>query len=551
MLRRRQVTRRFLATVMFTDIVGSTERAAELGDRAWRDLLERHHAVVRRELKTFHGREIDTAGDGFFALFEAPEPAVRCAESIIAAVGSLGLQLRAGVHTGECEVIGGGVGGMAVHIGARVAALAGPGEVVVTGSVRDLMTGSDRHFEGGEPRALKGVANPWPVYRLVPDEVDGEALASRRPSMVPLYTRRQRRRLVLAGLAGALVVALGVTGFYVVTRSDAEVVLRENAVGVIGSGDDPQVSAAIAVGQRPTGIAIGAGAVWVTNSISNTVTRIDRRTRTATPIPVGGSPSGVAVGGGAVWIANSGDATVSRIDPQTNRVTVTRVPAGPTGVVVAAGAVWVTNALDASLTELDLLTGDVRHVIPVGGGPTGVAAGGGSLWVTNQGDGTVSRINPATRDTEATIKVGNGPSGIAFGDGAVWVANTIDGSLSRIEATDQSVTSRTLTADGGAYGVATFGRTVWVSNEFAGTLSRISSRRFTLLSTVSIHGGAPLGLATDGEGLWFANAAGGWLCTAGGRSRWPRRESKGRARTHPSLTRASRTTNPFGGWSPS
>ena len=181
--------------MLFTDIVGSTERAAELGDRAWRDLLERHHAVVRRELKAFHGREIDTAGDGFFALFEAPERAVRCAESIIAAVGSLGLQVRAGVHTGECEVIGGGVGGMAVHIGARVAALAGPGEVLVTGSVRDLMTGSDRHFEGGEPRQLKGVADRWPVYRLVPEEVNGEALASRRPSMVPLYTRRQRRRL--------------------------------------------------------------------------------------------------------------------------------------------------------------------------------------------------------------------------------------------------------------------------------------------------------------------------------------------------------------------
>src|SRR5512133_2085370 len=177
---------RVLATILFTDIVGSTERAAQLGDRAWRELLERHHALIRRQLVRFRGREIDTAGDGFFALFEAPERAVRCAESIIAAVGSLGLQVRAGVHTGECEVIGGGLGGMAVHIGARVAALAGPGEVLVTGSVRDLMTGSDRHFDGGEPRQLKGVADPWPVYRLVPDEVNGEALASRRPSMVPL-----------------------------------------------------------------------------------------------------------------------------------------------------------------------------------------------------------------------------------------------------------------------------------------------------------------------------------------------------------------------------
>ena len=195
---RRLATGRFLATVLFTDIVGSTEHAARLGDRAWRDLLARHHALVRRELKGFHGREIGTSGDGFLALFEAPEAAVRAAEAITAAVGSLGLAVRAGVHTGECEVAGGGgIGGMAVHIGSRVAALAGPGEVLVTGSVRDLMTGSDRAFAGGEARELKGVEDPWRVFRLVPEEVNGEAVASRRPSMVPLYTRRQRRGLVV------------------------------------------------------------------------------------------------------------------------------------------------------------------------------------------------------------------------------------------------------------------------------------------------------------------------------------------------------------------
>ena len=137
---------------------------------------------------------------------------MRCAESIIAAVGSLGLQVRAGVHTGECEVIGGGVGGMAVHIGARVAALAGPGEVLVTRSVRDLMTGSDRISTAASPAQLKGVADPWPIYRLVPDEVNGEALASLRPSMVPLYTRRQRRHLVI-GLAAGLVLAIAASGY--------------------------------------------------------------------------------------------------------------------------------------------------------------------------------------------------------------------------------------------------------------------------------------------------------------------------------------------------
>ncbi len=228
----RQATRRFLATVLFTDIVGSTEHAAKVGDRAWRDLVEEHNAIVRRELRAFQGREMDTAGDGFFAVFETPERAVRAAESIISAVQRLGIAVRAGVHMGECEMVGGKVGGMTVTIGARIAALAGPGEVLVSGSVRDLMTGSDRHFEGGDLQELKGVADPWRVYRLVPEDTDGDAVASRRPSMVPLYTRRQKRRLLVT-VAAVLALALALSGGYLLTRDEPEVVVGENAVGVL------------------------------------------------------------------------------------------------------------------------------------------------------------------------------------------------------------------------------------------------------------------------------------------------------------------------------
>ncbi len=470
--------------------------------------------MVRRELRAFHGREIATAGDGFFALFEAPERAVRCAESIVAAVGSLGLQVRAGVHTGECEVIGGGVGGMAVHIGSRVAALAGPGEVLVTGSVRDLMTGSDRHFAGGEPRELKGVADRWPVYRLVPDEVNGEALASRRPSMMPLYTRRQRRRLV-AGLAAVLVVALAVTGFYVLTHAATEVVVGENAVGVIDHGDAARASAAVEVGQRPTGMAFGFGSVWVTNSTDGSVSRIDRRGGNSVPISVGASPSGVAVGAGAVWVANSGDATVSKIDPATSRRDDIRVRPGPTGIVVAFGSVWVTNALDATVTEIDPDTNKVKKVVPVGAGPTGIASGAGYLWVTNQGDDTVTRFDPDTYVADSAINVGTAPAGIAVADGAAWVANNLEGSLSRIDVENLRVTVRTLDEDGGAYGVAASEGNVWVSNEYAGTLMRVTARTFRLADTVRLRG-APLGLAFAGDDLWFTSAEGGSAFHSGG-----------------------------------
>ena len=155
-----------LTTVLFTDIVSSTERAAALGDRAWRDLLTRHHAAVRRELARFRGQELDTAGDGFFATFDGPARAIRCAQAIIADVGELGLELRAGLHTGECELHDGKLAGIAVSIGARVAGEAGPGQVVVSGTVRDLVAGSGIEFEDVGVRALKGVPGEWKLYAV-------------------------------------------------------------------------------------------------------------------------------------------------------------------------------------------------------------------------------------------------------------------------------------------------------------------------------------------------------------------------------------------------
>jgi class 3 adenylate cyclase len=155
-----------LTTVLFTDIVGSTERAAGLGDRAWRDLLARHHAAVRRELARFRGQEVDTAGDGFFATFDGPARAIRCAQAILTGVGELGLGLRAGLHTGECELHDGKLAGIAVNIGSRVAAEAGPGEVLVSSTVRDLVAGSGIEFADLGARALKGIPGEWRLYAV-------------------------------------------------------------------------------------------------------------------------------------------------------------------------------------------------------------------------------------------------------------------------------------------------------------------------------------------------------------------------------------------------
>jgi class 3 adenylate cyclase len=154
-----------LTTVLFTDIVESTTHATALGDRTWADLIERHHALVRGELARYRGKEIDTAGDGFFATFDGPGRAIRCAQAIVAAVEPLGIAVRAGVHTGECEIAANKVAGVAVVVGARVAALAGPREVLATSTVRDLVAGSDLAFESRGVTELKGVGE-WSLYAL-------------------------------------------------------------------------------------------------------------------------------------------------------------------------------------------------------------------------------------------------------------------------------------------------------------------------------------------------------------------------------------------------
>jgi class 3 adenylate cyclase/pimeloyl-ACP methyl ester carboxylesterase len=157
---------RVLATVLFTDIVDSTRRAAEIGDRDWHALLDAHDAVVRVQLNRFRGREVNTSGDGFFAMFDGPQRAIRCAMAIRDAVQALGIEVRAGLHTGECEIRGDDIGGIAVHIGARVSALAGPNEVLVSSTLRDLVIGSGLEFEERGAHELKGVPGEWRLFAV-------------------------------------------------------------------------------------------------------------------------------------------------------------------------------------------------------------------------------------------------------------------------------------------------------------------------------------------------------------------------------------------------
>ena len=188
---------RVLATVLFTDIVGSTGRAAELGDTRWRELLERHDQIVRRQVESFRGRVVKSLGDGMLATFDGPARAVRCAEAACETVtAELGLTIRAGVHTGECEAIDDDLGGMAVHIGSRVAAIAGPGEVLVSSTVRDLVVGSGLAFQDAGEHELKGVPGSWRLFRVAgrapqPEPID--PAAAHMTSADRLFARVARR----------------------------------------------------------------------------------------------------------------------------------------------------------------------------------------------------------------------------------------------------------------------------------------------------------------------------------------------------------------------
>jgi len=198
---------RMLATVLFTDIVGSTERAAELGDRRWRELLERHNTVVRAELRRFDGREVKHTGDGFLATFDGPARAIRCARAIRDGLSESGVEIRVGLHTGECELLGADVGGMAVHIGARVMSSAEAGEILVSSTVKDLVVGSGIEFAPRGTHSLKGAPGDWALFAVQGEEAErGEPnpeLAPVQPNLADRLSRTLARRAPGVARAGA------------------------------------------------------------------------------------------------------------------------------------------------------------------------------------------------------------------------------------------------------------------------------------------------------------------------------------------------------------
>jgi YVTN family beta-propeller protein len=495
-------------TFLFTDIEGSTRLLQTVGRERYGALLAQHQELLRKAFAAHRGEEIDTQGDAFFVAFRSASDALEAAAAVQCALAAedwpegANVQVRIGIHSGEASAAGERYVGFSVHRAARVGAIGHGGQVLVSSATRqlvedDLPPGLSLRDLGSH--RLKDVARPERISQLV-----GDGLQLKFP---PLGTSRSHTRLrvlvpaTLLAVAGAAALGLVLVGGHSgAPRAFAGV--EADSVGIFTGG---HAVADTAVGTGPHGVAVGGGAVWVTNTDADTVSRIDIRTNAVVQtVDVGNGPEGIAIGAGSAWVANSLSGTISRIDTRTNEV-VRTIPVGnrPTGVAFGLGGLWVTNAADRTLLRIDPNTGAPGKPLTIEQGADAVAVGDGSVWVTSGGSpGSVARVDPTVDAVLATITVGNNPGAIAASTDAVWVANREDGTVSRIDpATNRQ--SSAITVGAGPAGVALGRGAVWVANELGGTISKIDPASGNVSKPIETDN-RPLGIAAAGDTLFVA-----------------------------------------------
>jgi len=336
-----------------------------------------------------------------------------------------------------------------------------------------------------------------------------------RPSVDVRRRRLGRRGWIGAGVLVAVAVIAALLAFLLPSGSKA-LTAAPNSIGVL---DGNHVRAVITGGGAPGGIAYGAGAVWVTDTASDQLLRIDPERRTVDRIPVGHGPTGVAVGDGQVWVVNQLDRNVSEINPRALRqVGTVQVGNGASAISFGHGSVWVANATDYSLSRIDPDRAKVVATIPLAGTPGGIASGGEGLWVASSSTGQLLLIDPESNRVSQSIAIGNGPQGVATGSGSVWVANSPDGTVSRYEPSSGRI--HKLTVGDAPAGVAYGDDSVWVANSLDGTVSRIDPD--TGSSRLIRVGNQPTAVAPVGAKAWVtvlpgrASHRGGTLRVAAG-----------------------------------
>jgi class 3 adenylate cyclase/streptogramin lyase len=511
---------RRLATILFTDIVGSTEIAAKLGDARWRELLRRHHAIMRAQLKSFGGREIDTSGDGVFATFDVPAQAVRCACAIAKQTQDLGVEIRAGLHVGEVEIAGREVRGIAVHTGARVCAVGGPTDVLVTSTLTELVGGSRLEFESRGVHTFKGVPGEWRVFNLTkvagaprPTPLDAATVEERLASIEPPPFARRHRAWII-GAAAVVVMAVAATAI-LAGRGNETLPPTGPSLGSMAE-INPSTGVVLTVipdvafsSERaiPTRIAVGEGGVWLlsgatlvhvdeqskkvesTIGLDSSLTgslaigyqtvwvggmggfdRIDPATNEQLkPISVpfvqlGSLPtfSGITVGAGAVWGTDFGQGTIARVDQRTSAVKTFRPGGSTDGVTFGAGVLWVIDNVGGTLSRIDPGTDKVIGQTPVSGNLSQVVAGGGEIWILDARSGSVTPVDTDTLHPDDPVRVGSEPSDIAFGMGAVWITD-FTGSIYRLDPVTREVAHIDVGFPVAAIGVDERSSSLWVA----------------------------------------------------------------------------------------
>jgi YVTN family beta-propeller protein len=508
-------------TFLFTDIEGSTRLLKQLRDR-YGEVLAEHRRILRAAFEEHGGQEIDTQGDAFFVAFSKATDAALAAGAAQHALAEhtwpdgVEVRVRMGMHTGEPRVGDEGYHGLGVHRAARIMAAAHGGQILLSQATSSVLEDDELagiHLRDLGRHPLKDIDRPEHIYQLdidglplefppprteAPTVYAGHEAELEQAARAAVWRARFRTRRWLAAaiagflVAGALIAALALTlssgTAHALSHVDA------NAVGLVSAATG-KISKEVPVGATPSHLAVGEGAVWVTNADGDSVSRIDPVKKIVVQtIPVGSSPSGITTGNHAVWVANSLNGTVSRIDPGTNTVVQPiKVGNGPTSIVYAAGSVWVANTGDDTITKINADSGRPTTLQVAA---TELAFGDGTLWASQRAAHRVVRINPESGDVVQSIAVGNGPAGLAFGNGAAWVANSLDGTVSRIDPTTNSVPSTIPTGNGPA-AVAVGPHGVWVSNEFGGTLARIDPRINQVAQRINV-GDRPQGVAISG-----------------------------------------------------
>jgi class 3 adenylate cyclase/streptogramin lyase len=512
---------RVLSAVLFTDLVSSTMIAEELGDRRWKALVNQHHAAVRRELKRFGGRELDTAGDGFFASFREPASAISCACAAADAVRELGLGLRAGVHFGECERIGKKLGGITVVVGSRIMSLADAGEVLISSTAAELTRGGGFELDDRGQHQLKGVEGSWRVFAVT--AVDG------KPRPLPLgddeaRARREavevesggRRRWPIAAAAAGVVLVAGAAVVVVTTRS-AQAEPPANSVARIDPGTQAfAASHQLSAGVVPSVLAAEGSTLWVGDVSNNSLSGLDPDTgQQVQLLGTATGPTGLALAGGTLWVSFGFDSAPGHrlevvLSPQSGLAQAPfEVPSDSYPVAANADTVWVANPPESVLVRYDTTTRATTHVaLPTGSGPVDLdLAADGTVWVAA---GRLPEVYKVSADGHGHVdryRLGtNVPTALSVApDGSVWVVSDSTDAVNHLSALGASRLHLDLgSACDGPGAVAALADRIWIACTVSQTVVALDPSDGSVMATLPV-GGLPVALSRTSDGtVWVA-----------------------------------------------